>query len=50
MLYFEAALLSFAKSEYAETMAHIDATGDWNGDLEGKFKELVTKLKASRTW
>ena len=47
---FESALLSFAKSEYAETMATIDATGDWNGDLEGKFKELITKLKASRTW
>jgi F-type H+-transporting ATPase subunit alpha len=31
-------------------MAHIDATGDWNGELEGKFKELITKLKASRTW
>ena len=50
VLDFEAALLSFAKSEIADTMAHIDATGDWNGELEGKFKELITKLKASRTW
>ncbi|HOY21951.1 MAG TPA: F0F1 ATP synthase subunit alpha [Cellvibrio sp.] len=50
VLDFEAALLSFAKTEYADTMNHIDATGDWNSELEGKFKELVTKLKASRTW
>jgi F-type H+-transporting ATPase subunit alpha len=50
VLDFEAALLSFASSEYADTMAQIDATGDWNGELEGKFKELITKLKASRTW
>jgi F-type H+-transporting ATPase subunit alpha len=50
VLDFEAALLSFAGSEYAETMAQIDATGDWNGELEGKFKELISKLKASRTW
>jgi F-type H+-transporting ATPase subunit alpha len=50
VLDFEAALLSFANSEYADTMAQIDATGDWNGELEGKFKELITKLKASRTW
>jgi len=50
VLDFEAALLSFAKSEYADTMSHIDATGDWNGELEGKFKELITKLKATRTW
>jgi F-type H+/Na+-transporting ATPase subunit alpha len=50
VLDFEAALLSFAKSEYADTMAHIDATGDWNSELEAKFKALITKLKASRTW
>ncbi len=50
VLDFEAALLSFAGSEYADTMKHIDATGDWNGELEGKFKELITKLKASRSW
>jgi F-type H+/Na+-transporting ATPase subunit alpha len=50
VLDFESALLSFAKSEYADTMAQIDATGDWNADLEGKFKSLITKLKASRTW
>ena len=50
VLDFEAALLSFAKSQYADTMNHIDATGDWNGELEGKFKELVTKLKTTGTW
>lgn len=50
VLAFEAALLSFAKASYADTMNHIDATGDWNADLEGKFKELIAKLKSTGTW
>jgi len=50
VLDFEAALLAFAKSQYADVMNRIDASGDWNSELEGKFKELVTKLKATGTW
>jgi F-type H+-transporting ATPase subunit alpha len=50
VLAFEAALFAFAKSNYGDTLAHIDATGDWNSELEGKFKELVTRLKATGTW
>jgi F-type H+-transporting ATPase subunit alpha len=50
ILDFEAALLSFAASEYADVLKTINASGDWNSDLEGKFKELLTKFKATQTW
>ena len=47
---FETALLSFAKSEYADTMKAISVSGDWNSDLEATFKELVEKFKATQTY
>jgi F-type H+-transporting ATPase subunit alpha len=50
VLDFEAAILSYANAEYAAVMKTINDTGDWNGELEGKFKELVTKFKATQTW
>jgi F-type H+-transporting ATPase subunit alpha len=50
ILDFESALLSYASSEYADVMKTIASTGDWNAELEGKFKELVTKFKATQTW
>ena len=50
VLDFEASLLSYANSEYADTMKQINASGDWNGELEAKFKELVEKFKATQTW
>lgn len=50
VLDFEAAILSYANSEYADVMKTINSTGDWNAELEGKFKELITKFKASQTW
>jgi F-type H+-transporting ATPase subunit alpha len=47
---FEAALLSFANSEYADTMKAIVESGDWNKELEATFKELVEKFKATQTF
>ena len=47
---FESALLSFANSEYADTMSAIAGSGDWNGDFEAKFKELIEKFKATQTY
>ena len=47
---FESALLSFANSEYADTMSAIAASGDWNGDYEAKFQEAVEKFKATQTY
>ncbi|MDG1772181.1 MAG: F0F1 ATP synthase subunit alpha [Oceanicoccus sp.] len=47
---FEAALLSFANSEYADTMKAIAASGDWNDDYKAKFVELVEKFKSTQTY
>jgi len=50
VLDFEASLLSFAKNEYADLMKSVNASGDWNSDLEGQFKQLVEAFKESQTW
>ncbi len=50
ILDFEAALLSFMNSEYAELMATINETGNYNGDIEASLKEGVEKFKATQTW
>ena len=50
ILDFESAILSFANSEYAAVMKEINDSGNWNAELEGKFKELVEKFKATQTW
>ena len=50
ILDFEAALLSYANSEYAELMAKVNQKGDWNGDIESEFKALVEKFKSTQTW
>ena len=47
---FEAALLSYVGSEYADTMVEINKTGDWNKDFEAKFKEAVEKFKSTQTY
>ena len=47
---FEAALLSFANSEYADTMNAIAVNGDWNDDYKAKFVELVEKFKSTQTY
>ncbi|GAB3370559.1 F0F1 ATP synthase subunit alpha [Spongiibacter taiwanensis] len=50
VLDFEAAILSFAHAEYGDVMKQINETGNWNDELEGKFKELVEKFKSTQTW
>ena len=47
---FESALLSYANSEYADTMNSIASSGDWNDDYQGKFAELVDQFKATQTY
>ncbi|MCA6062488.1 F0F1 ATP synthase subunit alpha [Thalassolituus marinus] len=47
---FEAALLSYANSEYAELMAKINEKGDYNGEIEAGLKECIEKFKSSQTW
>src|SRR5690606_24589781 len=43
---FEAALLSFANSEYAALMAKINEKGDYNGEIEASLKECIEKFKS----
>jgi len=51
VLDFEAALISFAHSEIGDVMKNIVASGgDWNSEIEGKFKALITKFKSTQTW
>lgn len=50
ILDFEAALLSYANSEQGDLMKEIAVAGDWNKDLEAKFKALVEGFKATQTW
>ena len=47
---FEAALLSFANSEFGDTMDAIAGSGDWNDDYKAKFVELVDKFKSTQTY
>ena len=50
VLDFEAALLSFVNAEYSELVAQINETGDWNDELEAKFKEIMEKFVSTQTW
>jgi len=50
VLDFEASLLSYMNSEEAALMATINEKGDWNDDLESKFKAALDKFKSTQTW
>lgn len=50
ILDFEAALLAFMKSEYAELMKTIDETGNYNDSIAADLKAAVEKFKATQTW
>jgi len=47
---FEAALHDFARSAHGEVLAKIDATGDFNADIEGGLKKILEDFKATGTW
>tara|TARA_R110000868_G_scaffold33587_5_gene121775 strand:- start:8534 stop:10072 length:1539 start_codon:yes stop_codon:yes gene_type:complete len=47
---FEAALLSFANSEFAELMAKINVKGDFNDEIAAGLKECIESFKSSQTW
>ena len=46
---FEAALLSYANSEYAELMAKINVKGDFNDEIAAGLKECIEKFKSTQT-
>jgi F-type H+-transporting ATPase subunit alpha len=47
---FEEGLIGFANSTYAELMAQIHETGNYNAEIEAQLKELLEKFKATQTW
>ncbi len=47
---FESALLSYMNSSHAELMDKINASGDWNDDLENAFHQAVKDFKANNSW
>jgi F-type H+-transporting ATPase subunit alpha len=50
VLDFEASLLSYMNSEHGDMLANINKTGDWNDDIEAKFKSGLDKFKQTQTW
>jgi F-type H+-transporting ATPase subunit alpha len=50
ILDFEAALISFANSEYSALMTEINETGNYNAEIEAQLKELLEKCKSTQTW
>lgn len=50
VLDFEAALLSFARGQYADLATQIDTTGAFNKEIEAELKKLVDDFKATQTW
>lgn len=50
VLDFEASLLSYMNSEHGDLLANINETGDWNDDIEAKFKSGLDKFKETQTW
>ena len=50
ILDFEAALLSFVNSEFADLMARVNEKGDYNDEIEAGIKEAIEKFKATQSW
>ena len=47
---FEAALLSYANSQFAELMGKINETGGYNDEIAAGLKECIESFKSSQTW
>ncbi|SEQ21380.1 F-type H+-transporting ATPase subunit alpha [Amphritea atlantica] len=50
ILDFEAALISYFNSEYADVMAKINESGDYNDEIASQFKAGIEKFKSTQTW
>lgn len=50
VLDFEASLLSFANSEYGDLLSRINETGDWDDEIEAKYKEIMEKFVSTQTY
>ena len=47
---FEAALLSYMRSEHADVMSQVDDGGVWDKDTQASFKAALDKFIATQTW
>jgi len=47
---FEAALLSYANSEFAALMGKINESGGYNDEIASGLKECIESFKSSQTW
>lgn len=50
VLDFEASLHSYMNSEHAELMGNINASGDYNKDIEASLADALEKFKSTQTW
>ena len=47
---FEAALVAYADREHAELLNHINQTGNFNDEIEGKLKDILETFKKTQSW
>ena len=47
---FEHALHTYMKSNHADLMDNINATGDYNPEIEGSLREAMKKFKSTSVW
>jgi len=47
---FEAALLSYMKSEHGDLMEKINQSGDYNDEISAGFKAALEAFVATQTW
>ena len=47
---FEAALVAYADREHAELLNHINQTGNFNDEIEGKLKAVLETFKKTQSW
>jgi len=50
ILPFEKGLHAFFHQNYGDLMKHIVATGDWNDEIEAKFKAGIAEFKKTGSW
>ena len=50
MLDFEAALVSYMRSEYGDFMKNIDETGEYSDAVVETLEQAITKFKETQTY
>ncbi|WP_286240632.1 F0F1 ATP synthase subunit alpha [Neptuniibacter halophilus] len=50
VLDFEAALIAFFNSEYADLMSDINASGNYSDEIAAQFKAGIEKFKSTQAW